>query len=78
MILNFAALIIVAEFGELVGTGLVTYFNASGKGEFLKEIGETNSRIAAKDATISDALRIVFKYVLTGICLVYFVYFSYY
>ena len=58
--------------------GLVTYFNASGHGEFAKEISDTNSRIASKNSNIQSVWRIAFKYILTGAALIYMTYFSIY
>lgn len=50
--------------------------NASGQGNFVEEIGESNKRIAGKDKNISPAWRIFFKYVLTGGALLYLLYFA--
>ena len=44
----------------------------------MKEIGDVNERIAKKEAHIQKHWRIAFKYVLTGISLLYMIYFTVY
>jgi hypothetical protein len=78
LIVNFTGLCVVTEFDDMVGEGVLAFFNARGKGIFLENIGHANTILNEKEAGITMPWRKAFRYILAISTLTYMIYFTVY